>query len=89
MIAEWGGTVVGVIDERTDFVVLGAPPVSPNVYGDSGDADLELLRQQAAEEEAEFERIRNEAAALSIPLLNQTQFLNLIGFEYTFQLAEM
>jgi hypothetical protein len=89
MIAEWGGTVVDAIDERTDFVVLGAPPVSPNVYGDSGDADMEALRKQAADEAAAFERIRDEAAALSIPLLNQTQFLNLIGFEYTFQLAEM
>ena len=86
MIGEWGGMVVDTIDERTDFVVLGAAPATTAFASPDSSAE-ELLGQEAATEAAEFERIRGEAAALSIPLLNQTQFLNLIGFEYTFQLA--
>ena len=87
MIGEWGGTVVDAIDERTDFVVLGAAPRGARALGSPASSAEELLSRQADAEATDFERIRGEAAALSIPLLNQTQFLNLIGFEYTFQIA--
>ncbi len=87
MIREWGGTVVDAVDERTDFIVMGAAPAPPASLGPDASSAEELRAKQAAAELAEFESIRGEARALSLPILNQTQFLNMIGFEYTFGLG--
>lgn len=87
MIAEWGGTVVDGIDERTDFVVIGGAPPGPRALSATPTSAEQALVDQAVAAVSEFDSIRREAQALSIPLLTQTQFLNLIGFEYTFDLA--
>jgi len=87
MIAEWGGTLVDTIDEQTDFVVIGAAPAAPAKLGATPTSADQALADQAVAAVVGFDTVRTEARALSIPLLTQTQFLNLIGFEYSFLVA--
>ncbi|HOJ56656.1 MAG: hypothetical protein WBL15_07895 [Phycisphaerae bacterium] len=81
MIENWGGKIVKTVDTRTDFVVLGAPPTG--MTGDSGlGTGAHTVAEHKAEHEAatkQFEALKNEARALSIPVLTRTQFLHFIG----------
>jgi hypothetical protein len=81
MIESWGGKIVKTVDTRTDFVVLGAPPTAPTPEMAS-EAEADTLAEYKAEFEAaqkQFEALKNEARALSIPVLTRTQFLHFIG----------
>jgi len=80
LIRSSGGQVVDKIDTRTDFVVLGAPPpmaAKPD-EGDDAQAKARAAQRQAAHDA--FEAAKQEAKALSIPVLTRTQFLHFVGF---------
>ncbi len=82
LIERWGGKVVSRVDTRTDFVVLGAPPPSPDTG--SPEADItEAERERASElkkKREAFDAVENEAKALSIPIMTRTQFLHFLGY---------
>jgi len=80
MISAWGGQVVDTLDERTDFVVLGRAPAQP-VGRIPDDADAQAIDRikQAQKDFEQFQNLRAEAKALSIPILTQTQFLYFVG----------
>jgi hypothetical protein len=78
MIQDWGGQIQPTVDTRTDFVVLGATPVSPFAAPDSDDAGDATGKQ--AEARKVFEAARQEARSLGIPVLTRTQFLHFVGF---------
>lgn len=81
MIESWGGNIVKTVDTRTDFVVLGEPPAAPPPSF-SSEAMTGTVAEHKAEQEAgqkAFEALKNEARALSIPVLTRTQFLHFIG----------
>ncbi len=81
LIAQAGGNVVKTVDTRTDFVVLGAPPPAPAELGANETAEArERAAKQAAEREV-FDKMVQEAKALSIPVLSRTQFLQFIGIK--------
>ena len=79
LIEQAGGNVVNTIDTQTDFAVLGgAPPLVMVAEGE----DSPEVRERAAQLEVNrkaFDKIVNEAKALSIPVLTRTQFLHFIG----------
>ncbi len=79
LIAKWGGKVVDAVDTRVDFVVLGAPPPMPVK---AVETDNDAAKQHAAEREVArkaFETAKDEAKAMSIPILTRTQFLHFLG----------
>lgn len=79
LIREAGGNLVNELTTETDFAVLGAAPPTVNEPGpDATPEQIELARQQRQRREA-FDRIVSEAKALSIPVLNRTQFLAFMG----------
>lgn len=78
MIQEWGGNLQDTVDTRTDFVVLGAPPVSP--FGSSVSDDGTDSGSKQAEARKAFDAAKQEARSLGIPVLTRTQFLHFVGF---------
>jgi predicted nucleic acid-binding Zn-ribbon protein len=79
MIREWGGQVADALDSTTDFVVVGAAPNATPTMG--GDTDVVIAQKQAQEvEREEFQDMMTEARALSVPVINQSQFLFLTGY---------
>lgn len=79
MIHEWGGQVVDELAPNTDFVVIGAPPQVVAVAGN----DTEVVADQKRALEAdliEFRDLIAEARATSVPVVNQNQFLFLMGY---------
>lgn len=68
MVEEWGGKIENDPTALTDFVVLGRTPVRAASAG------------TAQTEEQRYNKIRDTANSLSIPILTQEVFLNFLGF---------
>lgn len=79
LITDWGGTVAAEVDATTNFVVIGAQPTEPGLPEDASPED-EVRAADQKELFDRYQRIRTEATRLAVPLLTQTQFLNLMGF---------
>lgn len=79
MIQKWGGRVSQTVDSSVDFVVLGSPPPVPLKPNEGDSPEVKQRYEERARIRAEFDAIRNEARALSIPVLTRSQFLRLIG----------
>jgi hypothetical protein len=78
MIEDWGGSLQETVDTRTDFVVLGAPPVSP--FGAPGSDDPGGAASKQVQARQAFDAAKQEARSLGIPVLTRTQFLHFVGF---------
>lgn len=79
LVRRWGGQIVDALDETTDFVIIGQAPVVPG----SGDADTTVTRELANDKSRELSQFRDlisHAQASYIPVINQNQFLYLIGY---------
>lgn len=89
MITEWGGKVDAKTDAKNeshvsydvDFLVLGQEPrlpepLKPDVI------DPRVIAEFAAKKKAfdNYQTLLAEARALSVPVLNQNRFLNLVGY---------
>ena len=84
LIAKWGGKTAENLSIDTDFVVLGRPPRAlkrPTLD------DLELDPTAAEKFEASktkndyYDRIKNQAQTLCIPVFNTDRFLYFIGYK--------
>ena len=82
LISGWGANVADKLDTKTDFVILGNEPVVPNYTQDELAREPEKAYQKEQQEQAleQFNKVRNEANSLNIPILNQTRFLYMIGY---------
>lgn len=78
-VEKWGGRIVTNLTETTDFVVVGRPPRMPVISADA-DINQQELANVRRREAARFDAIKQEARALSVPMLNQAQFLAFIGY---------
>lgn len=69
-----------VLPLDTDFVIVGQEPEVPPQLA-AGERDPAIIQAQARAKQKwdEYLALRNEAAALSIPVINQNRFLALIG----------
>jgi hypothetical protein len=79
LIEKWGGQIRPTVDTSIDFVILGSPPMTPEKPADTAD---DAAKQRAAEQNEAykaFQAIKEEAKALSIPILTRTQFLRFMG----------
>lgn len=87
-IRQWGGKVnerverglfTPIVDETTDFVVVGRAPVQPVEPGvDADDEEREAFRLAKAEFDR-FQSLRQAARDLRIPVMRQNEFLSYIG----------
>lgn len=69
-----------VLPLDTDFVVVGQEPdVPPQLAAGERDPAVIQAHARAKQKWDEYLSLRNEAAALSIPVINQNRFLALIG----------
>ena len=73
-------TAAAVLPLDTDFVIVGQEPDLPPQLA-AGERDPLKIREQVVAKQKwdEYMRLRSEAAALSIPVINQNRFLALIG----------
>lgn len=80
MITGWGGRVSGDLSYQTDYLVLGdAPDLPPPPGEDSPLADL-IRYERLKKIFDEFQELVVKAQSLSIPVLNQNRFVNLVGY---------
>lgn len=69
-----------VLPLDTDFVIVGQEPeVPPQLAAGERDPAIIQAHARAKQKWDEYLSLRNEAAALSIPVINQNRFLALIG----------
>lgn len=88
LIESWGGNVAGRVSIHTDFVVLGLPPDVPNKPThqqlEVDPRAMEKYEQAVAEREA-YQRAREEAQNLSVPIFDTERFLYFIGYRSLMQ----
>lgn len=79
LIAEWGGSTIPDLAGDVDFLVLGERPVLPPPP--PATASIEIIRefQRLNAEVIEYDRLRDQAIATSVPILNQNRLFTLIG----------
>jgi len=84
LIERWGGRVVDTVSVNTDFVVLGdAPEPMEQPTTEQLEADPSLARrvQDSIEAAKTYQQVIRRAEWLGVPVINQTRFLHLIGYE--------
>ena len=81
LITRWGGKIADKISNDVDFVVMGKEPSVP-LYTPE-ELQQPLIAQKAAEAKAQveaYEKVRDEAVNLHIPIMNQNRFLYYTGY---------
>ena len=79
LIAEWGGVVTDELSGDVDFLVMGARPTLPPPP--PLDAPIPVVEQyvQAQQVIARYDELFQQAAATSLPVLNQNRLRTLLG----------
>jgi len=81
IIRGWGGRIADELTYQVDFLVLGQPPSVPEQGGGQPANQQAAQEQQAAREAYEtYQTLLSDARELSIPVMNQTRFLALVGY---------
>ncbi len=79
LIESWGGQIATNLTAMTDFVVAGSQPPRPKAIG--GASSDEVRRIEAARRAYElYDDTLDTAQSLSIPVLNQSIFMNFLGY---------
>lgn len=89
LIRKMGGEVVDRLDEQTDYVVLGSPPIRPSdrLPPEANEVVRKQFEQNLRRYE-DYEEMKDEARALTIPMLTQAQFLHLVGYSESKQMSQ-
>lgn len=82
LVTQWGGRVQPELNVNADFLVLGVEPELPDYSQDELNSDpiLRARYDQALAELDSYERFRNRAIELNVPILNQNRFLYFVGY---------
>jgi len=81
LITRWGGQIVDKLGTDVDFVVMGKEPQMPTYSAE--ELQQPIPAAKAAEAKAAidaYDKVRNEAVGLHLPLMNQTSFLYYTGY---------
>ena len=81
LVTQWGGKLMDQVNVDTDFVVLGKEPVLPTFTKEELQDPFnqkKLADAQAALDA--YQKVRDTARDLHIPIVNQNRFLYLIGY---------
>jgi hypothetical protein len=81
LITQWGGKLMDRVNVDTDFAVLGAEPALPQFTRDELNDPFNAKKLADAQTSLDqYLEIRDTAARLRVPILNQNRFLYLIGY---------
>jgi hypothetical protein len=78
-ITEWGGRLEQEVTALTDFVIVGAAPPRPKAIGDVSQQEAERMEAIRRVYERYVDSLEM-ARSLSVPILNQSVFMNFLGF---------
>jgi hypothetical protein len=81
LITRWGGKIADKVSNDVDFVVMGKEPTIPLYTPD--ELQSPLIKQKLDEAKAAadaYNKIRDEAVSLQIPIMNQNRFLYYTGY---------
>lgn len=79
LVSKWDGRLADELSINTDFVILGAQPIVPPQPDEINIEEWDRwnkLREKADD----YQQILNRARELKIPILNQNEFLTMIGY---------
>ena len=83
MITRWGGELVetDTLTADIDFLVVGQAPEAPQQINQNS-MDSSVIKQfvELEKEYRTYHKLIADARSLSIPVLNQNRFLNLVGY---------
>jgi len=83
LIRKWGGSIAQDVSAKTDYVILGAEPkVPPQPTLEAQTSDPTLVdKYNAARQRLErYDRIRQQAQALWVPIFSYERFLHFTGY---------
>lgn len=75
-----GGRVTDDIDANTDYVVLGEPPETLGPVDPADDDRVKAIKEQAMRDLEDYNKTRDLAFKIGIPILNTNRFLALTGY---------
>jgi hypothetical protein len=84
LIEKWGGAVSDTVSAKTDFVILGDAPSVPDQPTDAALQANPTLRERydaARKRLDQYNQIKQQAAAFSIPVFNYERFLYFTGYK--------
>ncbi|MBN1817718.1 MAG: hypothetical protein JW828_10175 [Sedimentisphaerales bacterium] len=84
LIERWGGQLVDEVTINTNFLIVGQTPVPmAEPTPEEMDANPSLARQyqESLDRSKNYQEIMARAERLSVPVLNQSRFMHLIGYE--------
>ena len=81
LITRWGGKIADKVSNDVDFVVMGKEPSVPLYTPDELTSPLNAQKLAEAKAQVDaYDKIRNEAISLHIPIMNQNRFLYYTGY---------
>lgn len=81
LVTRWGGKVADKINIECDFVVLGKEPTIPLFTPEELTQPIPKAKSDEAKAALEaYNKVRDEAVALHIPVMNQNRFLYYTGY---------
>lgn len=81
VIIKAGGIVSEEVGYQTDYVVLGEEPIKPSRPEEDAATTAQQAYQKQLRRYKEYQNIKEQAAALRIPILNTNRFILLTGYE--------
>ncbi len=82
LVQQWGGKVADAVNYGVDYVVLGIEPEAPEQLSAADSANPVRIKEFNEQQERfnAYQALVNQAQQLSVPVLNQNRFLDLIGY---------
>ena len=81
LITQWGAKLMDLVNVDTDFVVLGKEPILPTFTKEELQDPFNAKKLADAQAALDaYQKVRDTARDLHIPILNQNRFLYLIGY---------
>ena len=83
LIRKWGGAVAQDVSAKTDYVILGTEPKvppQPTLQAQTADPTLTDKYNAARQSLERYDRIRQQAQSLWVPMFSYERFLHFTGY---------
>ena len=81
LITRWGGKIADKVSNDVDFVVMGKEPSVPLYTPEELQSPIIKQKQEEAKAQVDaYNKIRDDAVSLQIPIMNQNRFLYYTGY---------
>lgn len=84
LIKQWGGKTLDEVTINTDFLILGEPPrkpTEPTLEEREMNPNIMEEYRQALQKRRHYDKLKEKADLLWIPVINQERFLYFIGYK--------